>query len=81
MNERGAFYRPFTKANNNGSPRNLPPYYNEVSQMRMGQLTLYRIRLKCRCVTHKKGDRCAKFLPISKQKWPSNLGRFGDGVF
>lgn len=77
LNDRGAFYKDSGK---NANAKNLP-YFNEVSQMRMGQLTLYRVRLECLCVLLKKGDRCAKFLPVAKQKWPSYMGKLGDGVF
>ncbi|XP_037502490.2 uncharacterized protein LOC119376887 [Rhipicephalus sanguineus] len=39
---------------------------------RMGQLTVYRVRLKCAC------DRCAGPLPFGRQRWPAYMGANAD---
>lgn len=57
------------------------PYYNEINQLRMGQLTIYRIQMECKCVLLKKTDKCAKILPYSEQKWSTYFGKLGDGIF
>ncbi|XP_076457343.1 uncharacterized protein LOC143291388 [Babylonia areolata] len=50
----------------------------------MGQMTVYRLRLKCTCsqVTNTTTDkRCARVLPFDQQRWPAYLGRHGDSFW
>lgn len=68
------------KSLNNNLYKKLP-YYNELSQLRMGKLTVYRLRIECKCALVKKGDKCAKVLPTSQQRWSAYLGKSGDGFF
>ncbi|CAH1113366.1 unnamed protein product [Psylliodes chrysocephalus] len=56
-------------------------FFNQLNRLRLGQMTLYRLRIQCDCVNKKQNESCAKFLPKEKQSWPSYLGRLGDGVF
>lgn len=71
-----------TKNHNNGSDEDVQiPYYNQILQLRMGQMTVYKIRIECRCEAYKKGERCAKFLNAENQNWSSYLGKLGDGFF
>ncbi|XP_023022317.2 uncharacterized protein [Leptinotarsa decemlineata] len=56
-------------------------YFQQLYKLRLGQMTVYRLRLECKCMSERKNARCAEFLPKDKQNWPSYLGRFGDGVF
>ncbi|CAG9855817.1 unnamed protein product [Phyllotreta striolata] len=53
-------------------------FFNRLNRLKLGQMTVYRLRIECDCVNKK---RCAKFLPKSQQSWPSYLGKAGDGVF
>ncbi|KAI4469664.1 hypothetical protein MML48_1g18960 [Holotrichia oblita] len=57
------------------------PYYNQVARLSLGQMTVYRVRIECKCHSPRKGERCAKFLDMNKQGWPSYLGSKGDGIF
>ncbi|CAH1119834.1 unnamed protein product [Phaedon cochleariae] len=56
-------------------------FFDRLSQLRLGQMTVYRLRLECECEGNSSSERCAKFLPREGQSWPGYLGRFGDGVF
>ena len=53
----------------------------------MGQLTIYRFTLKCKCnedLLREEEDgyqRCGQFLPYDKQGWPSYMGMRGDSIF
>lgn len=57
------------------------PYYNQIYRLRLGQMTVYKLRLQCACQVLKTSERCAKFLPTENEGWTSYLGRNGDGVF
>nr|CAI5831761.1 unnamed protein product [Callosobruchus analis] len=61
--------------------RNTFAYYDRLHQLHLGQMTVYRITIECKCQTAKKYERCARFLPRKEQSWPEYLGRAGDGVF
>lgn len=56
---------------------NYNPFY-----IPMGQMTIYRLRLKCTCAESediKSGKkRCARTLPFEEQQWPSYMGSNGD---
>ncbi|XP_072398670.1 uncharacterized protein [Diabrotica undecimpunctata] len=56
-------------------------FFNQLNQLRFGQMTVYRLRVECECVNKRKNETCANFLPKNKQSWPSYLGKLGDGVF
>lgn len=56
-------------------------YFRQLFQLRLGQMTVYRLRIECECSSISRNERCVKFLPKSDQSWPSYLGRNGDGVF
>ncbi|XP_048525388.1 uncharacterized protein LOC109537293 [Dendroctonus ponderosae] len=59
-------------------------YFNQLGQVKLGQLTVYRVRVQCECDNSlKKGanKKCVGFLPKHLQAWPEYLGRKGDGVF
>lgn len=50
----------------------------------MGQMTVYRLRLKCTCseVTNAtENKRCARMMPFDKQQWPAYMGRKGDSYW
>ncbi|KAK6165207.1 hypothetical protein SNE40_023561 [Patella caerulea] len=55
--------------------------YNPYN-VHMGQLTVYRLRIKCTCSntteikTGKK--RCSRVLPFNQQEWPAYMGANGD---
>ncbi|KAJ8922345.1 hypothetical protein NQ315_004288 [Exocentrus adspersus] len=57
------------------------PYFNQLYQLRLGQMTVYRLRIECECFPTNRSDRCVKFLSKNRQSWPSYLGRSGDGVY
>ncbi|KAJ3662550.1 hypothetical protein Zmor_006894 [Zophobas morio] len=56
-------------------------YFNQIYQLSLGQMTVYRMRIECVCDVQKADERCAKFLPQNEQGWPTYLGKLGDGVF
>ncbi len=51
--------------------------------LKMGQLTVFRMRLKCKCSMEKlrEGETCGQVLDFSRQRWPSYMGMMGDSVF
>ncbi|XP_066251301.1 uncharacterized protein [Euwallacea similis] len=60
------------------------PFFDNLSQLKMGQLTAYRIRIQCKCdssFNKQIEQQCANFLPEDLQGWPQYLGAKGDGVF
>lgn len=57
------------------------PYFDEVSSLRLGQITVYRIRVQCVCRELKNNQKCAKLLQVEDQGWASYLGKFGNGLF
>lgn len=56
-------------------------YFNHLFQLRLGQMTVYRLRIECECSDVNRNQNCVKFLPSISQSWPSYLGKNGDGVF
>ncbi|XP_022902074.2 uncharacterized protein [Onthophagus taurus] len=57
-------------------------YYNQVAHLNLGQMTVYRIKIECRCQARRRSNEmCPRFLDKEKQSWPSFLGRKGDGYF
>ncbi|KAL1517716.1 hypothetical protein ABEB36_001447 [Hypothenemus hampei] len=59
-------------------------YFNQLSSLRLGQMTVYRLRIRCECDSNyddKIKERCVRFLPGKLQAWNEYLGRNGDGVF
>lgn len=56
-------------------------FFNKLSLMNFGQITVHRLKIECECTKVKDHEVCAKFLPKDKQRWPSFLGHFGNGVF
>lgn len=57
------------------------PYFNQVSQLSLGQMTVYRLQLECSCGILKKDEKCVSFSKPNLQRWPSYLGRLGNGFF
>lgn len=55
------------------------PYYNQIAQLTLGQMTIYRIHLECKCEILLTGERCAQV--DDQQNWSSYLGKFGTGYF
>jgi len=55
---------------------------SNIYNMHMGQMTMYRLRLKCSCGSEgalkDAGERCAEFLPYEEQQWPAYMGKHGD---
>lgn len=49
--------------------------------LRLGQLTVYRLNLQCKCSPSSNQGSCAKILPFNDQRWPSFMGRDGRGYF
>ncbi|CAH0546377.1 unnamed protein product [Brassicogethes aeneus] len=57
-------------------------FFNDLFQLKLGQMTVYRINIKCECENlDSKKEKCPKFLPYERQSWPQYLGKLGDGVF
>lgn len=55
--------------------------YNALN-LRLGQLTVYRINLQCKCSNSKlKDEVCANVLSFGSQSWPSYMGQEGKGYF
>ena len=55
--------------------------YNPLN-LRMGQLTIYRINIQCSCrVVKPNNEICANILPFEQQSWLSYMGKNGDGYF
>lgn len=63
------------------------PSEYEPFSVNMGQLTIYRFTLKCKCNEdllreEENGyQRCGQFLPYKHQGWPSFMGKNGDSKF
>ena len=63
-----------------------PSDYDPLA-VNMGQLTIFRFTLKCKCnedLLREEEDgyqRCGQFLPYQKQGWPSFMGINGDSKF
>lgn len=63
-----------------------PSEYDPLA-VNMGQLTVYRFRLKCKCNENLLREeengyqRCGQFLPYDQQGWPSFMGINGDSNF
>ena len=53
--------------------------YNALN-LRLGQLTVYRFNIQCKCSKSKLGN-YSKILPFSSQSWPSFMGHNGKGYF
>jgi hypothetical protein len=47
----------------------------------MGQATVYRLRIACRCRSVGTGERCSTILPFDQQSWPGFMGHNGNGHF
>ncbi|XP_076263482.1 uncharacterized protein LOC143198239 [Rhynchophorus ferrugineus] len=59
-------------------------YFNELAQLKLGQMTVYRIRIRCDCdssYNQEIKERCVRFLPKDAQSWSQYLGPRGDGIF
>ena len=69
-----------------GAIYDTPSEYDPLS-LNMGQLTVYRFKLKCKCnedLLKEQVDgyeRCGQFLSYEHQGWPSFMGIRGDSVF
>lgn len=59
--------------------RNIP-YFNQISQLGLGQMTVYKLQIQCSCQQINKGEQCVQFLK-NNQSWPSFLGPLGDGIY
>ncbi|XP_038065375.1 uncharacterized protein LOC119735653 isoform X1 [Patiria miniata] len=46
-----------------------------------GEMTVYRLRLTCRCEATSEHQRCAKVLPYSDQRWAGYMGTYGNSHF
>nr|XP_042902859.1 uncharacterized protein LOC107443619 isoform X2 [Parasteatoda tepidariorum] len=46
----------------------------------MGQMTVYRVHIDCKCTQATKKTKCAKILPFEKQMWTSYMGLYGNSV-
>ncbi|XP_017771105.1 PREDICTED: uncharacterized protein LOC108558637 [Nicrophorus vespilloides] len=58
------------------------PYANEIAQLNLGQMTVYRIRVECVCEVRRGNERCAKFInPEEGHGWASYMGKTGSGIF
>ncbi|TRY71775.1 hypothetical protein TCAL_12171 [Tigriopus californicus] len=59
-----------------------PSDYNAFA-VNMGQLTIYRFRLRCVCDSTllTREEECGTFLPYDHQRWPSFMGINGDSRF
>eukprot|EP00095_Tigriopus_kingsejongensis_P007875 maker-scaffold127_size327531-snap-gene-1.8 protein:Tk07875 transcript:maker-scaffold127_size327531-snap-gene-1.8-mRNA-1 annotation:"hypothetical protein BRAFLDRAFT_93831" len=59
-----------------------PSDYDAFS-VNMGQMTVYRFRLRCVCDSKllKTDETCGQFLPYDLQRWPSYMGINGDSRF
>lgn len=49
--------------------------------LNMGQATVYRLRIGCRCRGVRTGEKCSAILPFSQQSWPEFMGHNGNGHF
>ncbi|XP_021931466.1 uncharacterized protein LOC110835503 isoform X3 [Zootermopsis nevadensis] len=49
--------------------------------LNMGQATVYRLRISCRCRDVRIGEKCSSILPFSQQSWPGFMGHNGNGHF
>jgi len=49
--------------------------------LNMGQATVYRLRIGCRCRSVGTGERCSAVLPFDQQGWPGFMGHNGNGHF
>ncbi|PNF15662.1 hypothetical protein B7P43_G15594 [Cryptotermes secundus] len=49
--------------------------------LNMGQATVYRLRIACRCRSVGTGERCSTILPFDQQSWPEFMGHNGNGHF
>lgn len=54
--------------------------FDKIFQLHFGQITVHKLRIECECTPLKNMKKCAKFLPGNQQIWPSDLGRFGNGI-
>ncbi|GLV42598.1 uncharacterized protein CBL_03337 [Carabus blaptoides fortunei] len=81
LEERGVLLKPnpFPEPKNDALAKSL--YYKQISQLTLGQMTVYRLRLQCKCQILKSGERCSRILKQNDQVWSSYMGQFGDGVF
>lgn len=50
-------------------------------KINMGQMTVFRIRLRCQCKSLNVDERCSSILPYDKQSWPTAYGVRGNGYF
>ena len=59
-----------------------PSDYDPLS-INMGQLSVFRFSLRCKCDSSKlgPGQTCARILPFHQQAWPAYMGRLGDSVY
>lgn len=57
------------------------PYYDQISQLSFGQMTVYRIRITCVCDKLKEDEMCNTFLDPRLSNWNSYMDRKGDGIY
>ena len=73
--------RPFASSSSAGGSGNYAsPEYDPFS-LKMGQLTVYRFRIRCACGDSGSslfGRGCAKMKPYEEQIWPAFMGLKGD---
>lgn len=62
-------------------PLKISPYFNQISELSLGQMTVYRLRLECKCQILKAGERCAKILDAKNQIWSSYMGQNETGAY
>ncbi|CAG9763246.1 unnamed protein product [Ceutorhynchus assimilis] len=58
--------------------------FERLAQLKLGQMTVYRMRIQCNCDSSydkEIKEKCVRFLPKNAQGWSEYLGRNGDGVF
>ncbi len=55
----------------------------DAFSVQMGQLTVYRLTLKCKCLEERlaTGQRCGRMVPFELQPWPALMGAAGDADF
>lgn len=79
LEERGIILKEDKKINPEDDDIKKSPYYEQISQLTLGQMTVYRIRVECKCDVLLTGERCARMT--ADQCWSSYMGKSGDGYF
>lgn len=70
-----------TRSNSTEGSESIFPYFEQISHLNLGMMTVYKVRIECKCQTRRSVDVCERFAAIGDQRWPTFMGKNQDGYF